>query len=87
MIKIQGAVIKEQGVTFAVTVVKHHILSSQQQCQETASELLPLFPGMPIVLMAQDSRGIPTYWGRKDIVKFLSHVHPAQIPWKEYTFN
>ncbi len=28
MIKLQGAVIKEQGVTFAITVVKKHILGS-----------------------------------------------------------
>jgi len=32
MTKIQGAVIKDQGVTFAITVVKKHILNSQMQC-------------------------------------------------------
>ncbi len=87
MIKIQGAVIKEQGVTFAITVVKRHILNSQSQCQQTASSFRSLFPGMPIVLMGQDSGGTPTYWGRKDIVNFLSNIHPGQIPWKEYTFS
>jgi len=87
MMKIQGAVIKEQGITFAVTAVKKHILSSQMQCQETAQSFQPLFPGIPIVLMGQDSRGTPTYWGRKDIVNFISNVHPSRIPWKEYTFN
>jgi len=87
MAKIQGAVIKEQGVTFAITVVKRHILNSQSQSQQTAHSFQSLFPGMPIVLMAQDSSGTPTYWGRKDIVNFLSSVHPSQIPWKEYTFS
>ncbi len=87
MVKIQGAVIKEQGVTFAITVVKRHILNSQSQSQQTAQSFQSLFPGMPIVLMAQDCSGTPTYWGRKDIVNFLSSVHPSQIPWKEYTFN
>jgi len=87
MIKIQGAVIKEQGLTFAITVVKSHILSSQTQCQQTASSFQSLFPGLPIVLMAQDSRGTPTYWGRKDIVNFLSHIQLSQIPWKEYTYH
>ena len=87
MVKIQGAVIKEQGVTFAITVVKRHILNSQSQSQQTAQSFQSLFPGMPIVLMAQDSSGTPTYWGRKDIVNFLSSVHPNQIPWKEYTFS
>lgn len=87
MTKIQGAVIKEQGVTFAITVVKNHILNSQTQCQQATQSFRPLFPGMPIVLMGQDSRGTPTYWGRKDIVNFLSNIRPAQIPWKEYTFS
>lgn len=87
MIKVQGAVVKEQGVTFAITVVKRHILNSQMQCQQAAQSFQPLFPGMPIVLMGQDSRGTPTYWGRKDIVNFLRNVHPSRVPWKEYTFN
>ena len=87
MIKLQGAVIKEQGVTFAITVVKRHILNSQAPCQQAVSSFRPLFSGMPIVLMGEDSRGTPTYWGRKDIVNFLSNIHPSQIPWKEYTFS
>ena len=87
MIKVQGAVIKEQGVSFAITVVKRHVLNSQMQSQQTAQSFQPLFPGMPIVLMGQDSRGTPTYWGRRDIVAFLRNVNPGRIPWKEYTFN
>jgi len=46
-----------------------------------------LFPGLPIILMAQDGRGVPTYWGRKDIVAFLAKLHVPQIPWKEYTIS
>ncbi|WP_339671678.1 hypothetical protein [Dasania marina] len=87
MIKVQGAVIKEQGVTFAITVVKRHVLNSLMQSQQTAQSFQPLFPGMPIVLMGQGSRGTPTYWGSKDIVAFLSNINPSRIPWKEYTFN
>ncbi len=87
MIKLQGAVIKEQGVTFAITVVKRHILNSQMQCQQAVQSFQPLFPGMPIVLMGQDFRGTPTYWGRNDIVNFLRKVHPSRIPWQEYTFS
>ena len=87
MIKIQGAVIKEQGVTFSIIVVKKHILNSQIQSQQTAQSFQPLFPNMPIALMGQDSRGTPTYWGRRDIVSFLKNIHPRNIPWKEYTIN
>ncbi len=87
MQKIQGAVIKEQGVTFAIVIVKQHVLQSQSQAQEAVHAFRPYFPGLPLVLMAQDGRGVPTYRGRRDIVNFLANIHISQIPWKEYTFN
>jgi hypothetical protein len=85
--KIQGAVIKEQGVTFAILIVKSHVLTSHSDREKMQVSGQTFFPGVPIVLMAQDGRGIPKYWGRKDIVNFLASVHPSQIPWKKYTFN
>lgn len=87
MNRIQGAVIKEQGITFAIVIVKGHVLQSQLERQEAAGAFTHYFPGMPIILMAQDARGVPSYWGRTDIVNFLANVHISQIPWKEYTFQ
>lgn len=87
MEKIQGAVIKEQGVTFAIVIVKRYILQSQTESQKAAHAFEPYFPGLPIILMAQDSRGTPTYWGRTDIASFLANIHVSQIPWEEFTFN
>lgn len=87
MQKIQGAVIKEQNVTFAIVIVKQHVLQSQSQAEEAVQAFRPYFPGVPLVLMAQDGRGVPTYRGRRDIVNFLANIHVSQIPWKEYTFN
>jgi hypothetical protein len=37
--------------------------------------------------MAQDSRGVPTYQGRPDIVRFLSNIFVEQIPWQRYTLS
>lgn len=87
MQKFQGAVIKEQGVTFAIVIVKPHILNSQTVSENTSRGFHQVFPGMPIILMAQSSRDIPTYWGRTDIVNFLANLHTSQIPWKEYTLS
>ena len=84
--KIKGAVIKEQGITFAIVVVKMHVVNSQSQSEEAIQSFSTLFPGLPIILMAQDSRGTPKYRGRIDIVNFLANLQISQIPWKEYTF-
>lgn len=86
--KFQGAVIKEQGNTFAVVVVKKHILDSALKSSEAIQAYRRYFPGLPITLMAQDARGVPTYRGeRSDIVKFLASVPFRAIPWKEYTVH
>ncbi|MGB8225295.1 MAG: hypothetical protein WCE45_00310 [Sedimentisphaerales bacterium] len=85
--KFQGAVIREQGVTFAIIIVKKYVVDNSISTREAINSFQPLFPGIPIILMAQDSRGIPTYSGRPDIVKFLVNVPLNAIPWKEYTTN
>lgn len=84
---LEGAVIKEQGVTFAVVIVKPHVLNTQQSAAQAIANFGAFFPGMPIVLMAQNGRGNPTYMGRRDIVKFLSGISMSRISWKRYTFN
>jgi hypothetical protein len=87
MIKFQGAVIKEQGVTFAIVIVKMSVINSITDSNDALTGFSNYFPGVPIILMAQDSRGIPKYRGRRDIVNFLANINPSRIPWKEYTFE
>lgn len=85
--KFQGAILKEQGVTFAIVIVKRHILNQSSEAERMVRSFQPYFPGRPIVLMAQDSVGIPTYYGRKDITRFLARVPIHAIPWKEYAIR
>ena len=83
----QGAIIREQGQVFAVVIVKKHVIDNSSTAAETIRAFQPAFPGMPVVLMAQDSRGTPTYYGRRDIVRFLSKVPLSAIPWRKFTLN
>jgi hypothetical protein len=85
--QFDGAVIKEQGVTFAVVVVKEHVLNNKVEAREVQAAYARYFPGMPVVLMAQNHRGVPTYWGRPDIARFLAGISLGRIPWKRYTAN
>jgi len=83
----QGSVIREQGVTFAVVIVKKHVLNSTSEANATIRSFAPVFGYIPVVLMAQDGRGVPTWYGRPDIVRFLRNVPLSAIPWKEYSLN
>lgn len=81
---IHGAVIIEQGVTFAVVAVRPEVTRYTIKLVRVRRSLSRFFPNMPIVLMSQDNSGTPHYYGRKDIVDFLKSIRLEQIPWKEY---
>ncbi|WP_242127729.1 hypothetical protein [Sphingobium sp. Sx8-8] len=84
--RVQGAIIREQGQTFAVVIVKPHIVQNSSVAADTIRSFAPVF-GVPVVLMVQDGRGRPTYYGRRDIVRFMSSVPLRAIPWHEYSIN
>lgn len=84
--QFEGALVKEQGQTFAIAVVKKSVKAGgDRQLRETAASFGSVFPGVPIVLMWQDAAGTPEYWGRPDIAEFLAHIDMARIPWQRYT--
>ncbi|MEH1895729.1 MAG: hypothetical protein V7K94_10625 [Nostoc sp.] len=85
--KFQGAIIKEQRVTFAIVIVKKQIVDHKTEADKAIHVFQPIFPGIPIVLMAQDSRGIPTYYGRQDISQFMANIPIECVPFKEYTIS
>ncbi len=86
--QFEGALINEQGQQFAITVVKGSVKAGGDRAlREAQASFAPVFPGVPIILMWQDARGIPEYYGRKDIVHFLAQIDPARIPWQRYTVS
>ena len=85
--QLEGAVIKEQGQTFAIVVVKRHVTDNRHEANGAINSFSRYFPGLPVVLMSQDSRGVPTYFGRRDIANFLSNRRMGAIPWQRFTFN
>lgn len=85
--RFQGAVIREQGVTFGVVIVKSHVLQNSFEANRMILALMPAFSGVPVVLMAQDYRGVPTYYGRRDISRFMASVPIGRVPWREYTLG
>ena len=83
--RFQGAVIREQGVTFAIVIVKAHVLSNTFEANRLIASFRPVFGGVPTILMAPDYQGTPTYYGRPDIVRFMASVPLECVQWEEYT--
>ena len=80
---VDGAIIKEQGVTFGIIVVKSHALSDVTGRDALVRQASGLFGGIPTILMAQAGRQA-RYYGRPDLVRFMRSVPLAAVPWKRY---
>ncbi|WP_405283445.1 hypothetical protein V3331_16370 [Gaopeijia maritima] len=74
-------------MTFAIVVVKRSVINDRGRASEAADSFRTIFGPVPIVLVAQDTRGTATYFGRDDIVRFLAKISMSRIPWKEYTYS
>jgi hypothetical protein len=86
---IEGSIIKEQGVTFGIVIVKKHAMSTNQQASDLRQSIqasLVEFSDIPLILACQDERGVFSYQGRPDLVKFLANLQVSQIPWRRYTY-
>jgi hypothetical protein len=82
--KGQVALVCERGVTFAVVVVRPSVISGVKRERDEAVHAFSAEFGVPAVLMAQGSRGVPIYDGRADLVAFLAEVCAEQLPWREF---
>ena len=85
--QFQGAVMKEQGVIFAVIKVKEQVVRNSFEAMTTRRVFQTVFTGLPIVLMAQEPGGRTLYDGRDDVVRLLSHMPTAAIPFRHYTIT
>lgn len=83
--QFDGALIREQGITFAVVVVKKHVVENVNEARLAIRNFSPAFPGVPVILMGQGHSGSAAFFGRKDIAQFLSRISLSRIPWKRYT--
>lgn len=84
--ELTAARVREQGVEFAVVLVDPSAAAVGQR-DSTQRTVSRYFPGMPVVLCSQDSSGRPTYYGRRDIARFLSNLAIERIPWKKLHAN
>ena len=78
----RAAIIKEQGVTFAVVHVPASSVRNNNVAEKTKLTYEKYFK-IPVVLMYDDSNRTRWY-GRNDIVDFISDYSFKQIPWKIY---
>lgn len=77
----QVALVREQGIEFAVVCVRDSVINDPSQRDQLVRawtfELV-----RPAVLLGERQHRL---YGRDDIVRFLSNVHLSQLPWRQMT--
>ncbi|MDR3600491.1 MAG: hypothetical protein P4L49_08445 [Desulfosporosinus sp.] len=81
--QFEGAVITEQGKTCAVVSVQPAVFQNAINATMIIKALLPVFKGMPVVLMALDAKGVPGYFGRGDLIDLLENVNIKEASWSQ----
>ena len=71
------APIVEQGVDFVVVAVREHVMYDRPYADGMVSRLCEFFR-KPAVLVTENTS---IYFGRSDLVNFLSNYQPASLPW------
>jgi len=81
------ALVKEQGVNFAVVNVKRSVMTGPASNKNQLVSAFSREFGVPAVLMAQDSRGRMEFFGRRDLTQWLANniLDPGQLPWREFS--
>ena len=95
-VRFKGAYLTERGVNFAIVQVEPKAAENEFKQNETAEFYEKYFPeGTPVILMVLNKNNIKTegeeekippafFYGRRDIVAFLSTIELNQIKWKNY---
>jgi hypothetical protein len=84
-VKVQAAAISLQGHQFVVVVSQMKLVASPGEADMAIDDLQPYFGGVPVVLLAQQDDGSPSYYGDSQLVELLAGIPIDKMPWKEYT--
>lgn len=83
MAQMTAALVREQGVTFAVAIVKNHVLSSSATADQTIRAVSHALGCPLVVLMGESNRRLRG--NRQDVVNFVSRIDPSRLPWRKWT--
>ncbi len=85
MATMTAALVRKQGVTFAVALAKDHVISNPTKASQLIATVMQIVGCSLVVLMGERSRKLRG--NRRDVVDFVASVHPSRLPWRKYTLS
>ena len=85
--QFEAAVMSADGTAFAVVIVKPDVMANSREANSIIAAFQKVLDGRPVILMAQDAAGAPSYYGRGDITGFMATIPMDAIPWQKFTLH
>lgn len=83
-----GALVEHQGAKFGVIAVAQGVPQNPTQVSVWHNLALQSWGPIPLALMTQDARGVPTYYSdAPNLTEFLSNLPMQAIPWQRWTVS
>ncbi|RJP69887.1 MAG: hypothetical protein C4532_10155 [Candidatus Abyssobacteria bacterium SURF_17] len=83
--KYSAALVQKGELTVVLVQVDKDVLDVPGRARDALKPLQSVFPNMPIVFVARNSKGKLFFFGRPDIVDGMGEVTLHDAEWKEYT--
>jgi len=81
-----AAFVKEKGVEIGIFATTMDVLNDKMQADNLIAYCKEqILVGYQVVLMAQDSQGIPHYYGKQALIKRLEATNFCTIHFRRYT--
>ncbi len=81
--QFESAIIEEQGQKIAVVSVQSVVFNNATDGTMIIKALLPVFNGIPVVLVTKNKEGAPAYFGRPDLVLLLEDININEAIWSQ----
>ncbi|GKS62564.1 MAG: hypothetical protein AB7U98_11770 [Candidatus Nitrosocosmicus sp.] len=81
-----AAFVKENGVEIGIFATTMDVINDKMQAENLITYCEErILAGYQVVLMAQDSQGVPHYYGRQDLTRILEATNFSKIHFRRYT--
>jgi hypothetical protein len=85
--RFEAAMLKYHDRNFAVVAVKPAVLANKARAAITKRGYARAFSPTPVVLMAKDAQGKPSYYGRPDLVGAVAALPSGSIRFSTHGIN
>ena len=83
-----GALVNVRRMKFGLVQVDKAVVDNAAEAEKIAVALKPVFPNLPVALVALDPDGfLLGQHGPPEVVDFLGSVDLTRVGWKKYNVN